>query len=92
MKLIKITEAIELMQKTNGKIFSAVFIKGNGDDRHITCRLGVSKGVKGIGRNYDPAEHNLFPVYDMVAKGFRQIRLDTLKTLQIDKQNYVIKG
>ena len=31
--------------------------------RVMTCRLGVKKGVKGVGMSYDPKQYRLVPVY-----------------------------
>lgn len=92
MKLVNITEAIDLMESTNGKIFSAIFIKKDGTERHMNCRVGVTKGVKGIGRKFNPSEKGLFGVFDMASKGFRMINLETLKSLQIEKETYIVEG
>lgn len=92
MKLVDKTKAVKLMEETNGKIFSAIFIKKDGTERHMNCRVGVTKGVKGIGRKFEPKDKGLFGVYDMASKGFRMINLETLKSLQIEKETYIIEG
>lgn len=33
--------------------------------REMTCRVGVKKGVKGVGSGYDPKDYRLITVYDM---------------------------
>lgn len=33
--------------------------------REMTCRLGVKKGVKGVGQSYNPDDYRLITVYDM---------------------------
>jgi ABC-type transporter MlaC component len=83
-------KAIELMSQTNGKTFSAIFTKKDGSERHMNCRTGVSKGVKGVGLSYDAASKGLFKVYDMQSKGFRMININTIKALQINKEFYVV--
>lgn len=90
MKTVTLEQAVELIQGTNGKIFSAVFTKKDGTNRHMNCRIGVSKGVKGVGRKFNPKDYNLFGVYDMASKGFRMINLKTLKSLQIEKETYIV--
>ena len=49
MKTIDRDTARKYIYKTNGKFFSAVFIKKNGEKRLMNCRTKVKKGVTGIG-------------------------------------------
>ena len=49
----------------------------------------VTKGVKGLGMNYNPSEYNLIPVYDM-SKGFRMINASTITELKIEGINYKV--
>lgn len=62
----------------DGKVFTVVFVKKDGSIRKMNARLGVKKGVKGVGMSFDPYSKNLLPVYDMQKKGFRMINADTL--------------
>ena len=75
------------MLETNGQLFGVTFIKQNGDERDMCCRIGVRKGVKGvIDRVGEDAANNLLTVYDFNADkkgGFRRINLNTVKRLQI---------
>jgi hypothetical protein len=66
----------------NGKVFSAIFIKKDGSERKMVARTGVSKGVTGAGRKFDPADQNLLSVYDMQKRAFRFININTLKELK----------
>ena len=62
-----------------GAIFSVDFVKRNEPvTRTMVCRLGVTKGVTGKGKAYDPLERLLLDVYDMHAQGFRSIPLDSI--------------
>ena len=63
---------------SDGKVFTVVFVKKDGSIRKMNARLGVKKGVKGVGMSFDPYSKNLLPVYDMQKKGFRMINADTL--------------
>ena len=50
----------------SGKIFTVEFVKRtNNEMRVMTARRGVTKGVKGVGQAFNPAEYNLLTVYDM---------------------------
>ncbi len=75
--------AIERMK--NGKFFSAVFTKKNGEDRTIVGRTGVRKNLTGTGRRYDPKERGYLTVFDVQAKDYRLINLQTLKKVNGQK-------
>ena len=69
--------ALEVIRKAKGKFFTVEFIKRTtGEVRKMNCRTGVSKGVTGVGKSYDPEEKRLVTVWDTQAKNFRSINLD----------------
>ena len=100
MKKIDRATAKKYIYATNGQEFAAVFTKKNGDLREMNCMLGVTDGVKGVGRKFDPDEKGLVSVFDVDAekivdgekkKGdFRFINLLTLEKLTIDEVEYTI--
>ena len=100
MKTIDRATAKKYIYATNGQKFSAVFTKKNGEKRLMNCMLGVTDGVKGVGRNFDPDEKGLVGVFDVDAvkivdgeeeKGdFRFINLHTLESLEIQGVEYTI--
>ena len=73
----------EIRAKAEDTFFSVHFIKKNGDLRKMVARLGVQKGVKGVGLAFDPTAKRLLCVYDVQKQGFRMIRIDTIQHLQI---------
>jgi hypothetical protein len=75
----------------NGRIFSVVFEKKNGERRVMLARRGVAKYVKGVGMKYNPKERGLMPVYDLHKKAYRIINLTTLLGFQINGQRYIVK-
>jgi hypothetical protein len=79
----------EIRAKADDTFFSVHFIKKNGDLRKMVARLGVQKGVKGVGMAYNPTEKRLLCVYDVAKKGFRMIRIDTIQHLQIKGEKLV---
>tara|TARA_R110000803_G_scaffold175884_1_gene238424 strand:- start:536 stop:820 length:285 start_codon:yes stop_codon:yes gene_type:complete len=85
-------EAKKLIHITNGKIFSSTFIKKDGTNRLLTGRLKVTKHLKENAKKqpYDPNKYNLQPVYDLKAKGYRMLNLNTLLTLSINNNKYLI--
>ena len=81
-----------LIEGTKGKISVAWFIKQDGTPRKMVFRTKVKKGVKGVGRNFDPDEKGLVGVYDMEhavnkedpeEKSFRFINSKTTFALQV---------
>ncbi|OUW96257.1 MAG: hypothetical protein CBD97_01640 [Pelagibacteraceae bacterium TMED237] len=77
---------------TNGKIFSAVFIKKDGERRLMNCRLNVKKYVKGVGRKFKPSDKGLIGVFDLQKDQHRFINLNTLESLKINGVEYNIKN
>lgn len=88
----------EFIEKTsNGQVFTVEFIKRTDNTlRVMNARRGVSKGVKGVGLSYNPADHNLLTVYDMqkletgaTEKGaFRSINLEQLVALRMSGKRF----
>ena len=91
MKKINKDTAREYIYATNGKIFSAVFTKKDGEKRKMVCRRGVAKYVKGIGLKFKPEECNLVGVFDMHKKAYRFINIKTLEQIKVKGITYTIK-
>ena len=91
MKINKET-AKKYIYKTNGKFFSAVFIKKDGERRLMNCRLKVKKYVKGVGRKFKPEDRGLIGVFDLQKDQHRFINLNTLESLKIDGVDYEVEG
>ena len=91
MKINKDT-AKKYIYKTNGKFFSAVFIKKNGDKRFIHCMTKSKKGVKGVGLKYNPDAVNNVIVKDLKIHQFRTINVDTLIELNTGGVKYEVEG
>ena len=90
MKINKET-AKKYIYETNGKIFSAVFTKKDGEKRTMVCRQGVAKYVKGVGLKFKPEECSLIGVFDMQKEAYRFINLDTLEKIKIKGTEYEIE-
>ena len=78
-----------MFKRLKGKLFTASFVKASGEERKISGRTGVKKGVKGVRRSAE--KENLLGVYDMVAHDFRFINLSTLKSLKCGKLEYKVE-
>ena len=91
MKTINKETAKKHIYKTNGKFFSAVFIKKNGDKRFIHCMTKSKKGVKGVGLKYNPDKVNNVIVKDLKIHQFRTINVDTLIELNAGGVKYKVE-
>tara|TARA_R110001592_G_scaffold301451_1_gene572803 strand:- start:3 stop:278 length:276 start_codon:yes stop_codon:yes gene_type:complete len=91
MQTINRNKAKELIKESKGKIFAATFTKVDGSHRLMNARL--KKYISKTGRKapYKAENYNLIPIYDMKAKGWRSLNLNTLITLSINKTKYIIK-
>ena len=76
-----------MIKNTNGKFFTCFFVKKDGTLRKMTARVGVKKGLANNGFVREEKE-NLVRVYDMTAKGYRTINLDTLKSFKCGDVQY----
>tara|TARA_Y100000310_G_scaffold49074_1_gene45400 strand:+ start:37 stop:321 length:285 start_codon:yes stop_codon:yes gene_type:complete len=82
--------AKQYIYKTNGKIFSAVFRKKDGEKRKMVCRRGVAKYVKGVGLKFKPEERDLIGVFDMRKVAYRFINANTLEQIKVRGVTYKI--
>jgi len=90
-KIIDRQTAKQYIYKTNGKIFSAVFTKKDGEKRKMVCRRGVAKYVKGIGLKFKPEERDLIGVFDMHKTAYRFINIKTLEQIKVKGITYRVK-
>ena len=82
---------IDIISKSEGKIFSAIFLKKDGTIRHMKARLNVKKGITGKGMSYNPIIRGLLPVYDLDKIAFRIINMKTLVSFKVNGVNYNVK-
>ena len=69
-----------IQQKVKGKIFSVSFIKRDGTERTMVCRLGVQKYLTGGKSVNDPSKH--LTVFDMQKNAYRNVALETIYRLR----------
>ena len=75
----------DFIQSSNGRFFSAEVFKADGTRRVFDARIKVSKGVKGVqvGRKAQDLRNGIVTVYDLIAKGFRCIKLENVIWVQV---------
>ena len=93
MITINKNKAKELIKDSKGLIFSTSFIKKDNTVRVLKGRLKVTQYLKENAKKqpYKPSDYNLQPVYDLKAKGYRMLNLNTILTLNINNNKYIIK-
>ena len=73
-----------LFEATKGAFFTCTFRKKDGTLRKMVARTGVKKGLTGTGRTWE--KENLVTVWDIEAKGYRHINLETLSSIRCGKR------
>lgn len=83
----------EFRQVVGNKIFSALFVKKNGEIRKIVARLGVKKYLKGGELTYDASSHNNLIVFDLEKKEYRTIKFDNLLEIKYSNTEWnIVEG
>jgi len=91
MITVKRVNLKDLIRSSEDKIFSVVFTKKNGEKRKMLARLGVRKGVKGVGQKIkNPLAQPYINVFDMQKNAWRKINLDTIEKLKIKGVEYIV--
>jgi hypothetical protein len=89
---LPLTDIIQLIKDTKGAFFTVKFIKKDGTERVMNCRLGVKKYLHGGELPYDPVAKGLLPVWDPVAAktsdGYRIINTNTILSAKIGGKEY----
>jgi hypothetical protein len=67
---------IDRILNSNGKIFTVTFTKKDGSLRVMNCRLGVTKYLKGGISTLNPDK--FITVYDLQSEGYRAINKDAI--------------
>ena len=91
MQTINRNKAKELIKDSKGLIFAATFTKKDGSSRLMNARLGKKYTPTGKKAPYKPSDYNLIALYDMRKKAFRMLNLNTLITLSINKEKYLVE-
>jgi hypothetical protein len=89
---LPLNDIIQLIKDTKGAFFTVKFIKKDGTERIMNCRLGVKKYLHGGELPYDPVAKGLLPVWDPVAAktsdGYRIINTNTILSAKIGGKEY----
>ena len=90
--MISKEEAVELINNAKTKFFGVTFIKRTtGEQRRMTCQLGVKKNLKGGVAPYNFSEKGLIPVFDVAIKDYRSIPIENLVEVRTQGKIYGVK-
>jgi hypothetical protein len=80
-----------IISTAGNHIFSVKFVKKDGSIRDLTCRFGVHTPLKGGGESTTSHKNNLMTVWDVQARGYRCVNLDTVISAKIDGVEIVFR-
>ncbi len=84
-------ENVKTKIKAQGnKLFSATFVKVNGQERKMICRLGVKKNLRGGQNKVETEDRSYLTVFDMQKSAYRTLNLRTLKEIKLSGTNYKV--
>lgn len=72
----------EIKKLVGSKIFSVIFIKKNGEERKMHCKVGVKKYLSGGQKTYDDVQANHLTVFDLKNRAYKTVNLNTLKQIK----------
>lgn len=79
-------ELATIVAQSNGKIVTVTFTKKDGSLRVMTCRLGVTKHLKGGESTLDGSQY--LTVFDMAKQAYRAINKDTIVSVRANGEEY----
>jgi len=91
IKYITSADAVNIINNQGGKFHSVSFVKKNGDLRLMNCRTGVVKYLKGGTLKYNRSDKGLIGTYDIIAKGYRSINVNTIVAISASGSDYVVR-
>lgn len=70
---------VELVAKTNSRLFTVVFRKANGEIRTMLCKTGIKKHLsKNPNKRKYKKKSDVINVFDMESKQYRSFKPDTV--------------
>ena len=79
-------ELASIVAESNGRFVSVTFIKKDGTERTMLCRLGVTKYLKGGTSKLDAEQY--LTVFDVKKEEYRAINRDTILSVKLAGATY----
>ena len=80
-------ELASIVAASNGRFVSVTFIKKDGTQRAMLCRLGVTKHLKGGESTLDADKY--LTVFDVQKEAYRAINRDTIVSVKLAGATFV---
>ena len=90
MEKISKVKVIDLIKSTDGRLFSAEFIKKDGSLRKGVFRLKVKSHLKGGKNKVVKNENSYITVFDMKKQGYITMNLETLQKIKFRGIEYIV--
>jgi len=87
-KSVSRAELKQMLKNSNGKFFSVAFRKKDDSIRLMNCRTGVKKYLKGGENKVEAPGRPYVTVFDVQAKGYRTVNVDTIQSVKINGKIY----
>ena len=79
-------ELASIVAESHGRFVSVVFVKKDGTERTMLCRLGVTKYLKGGTSKLDADKY--LTVFDVKKEEYRTINRDTILSVKLAGNTY----
>lgn len=89
-KAISRADLVRILKGKRGKMLTIAYRKKDGSLRILNTVTGVRKNITGAGLKYDPEKHGYIILYDLKAKGYRTVNINTVGDVRMDKQVYTV--
>jgi hypothetical protein len=89
-KIISREDLVRILKGKRGKMLTIAFRKKDGSLRILNTVTGVRKDITGAGLRYDPDKYGYIILYDLKAKGYRTVNINTIGDVRMDKQVFTV--
>jgi hypothetical protein len=83
-------QLLAILKGKRGKMLTVAYRKKDGSLRIINTVTGVRKNITGAGLKYDPEKYGYVILYDLKAKGYRTVNMNTVGDVKMDKQVFTV--
>lgn len=89
-KPISRQDLVKILKGKRGKMLTVAYRKKDGSLRILNTITGVRKDITGAGLRYDPDKYGYIILYDLKAKGYRTVNINTIGDVRMDKQVFTV--
>ena len=83
-------DAVNILNRQGHRFYSVTFIKKDNTLRLMNGRKGVSVGVNGKGRSYEPSDKGLFGMWDVQKRGHRMVNVNSITSFKAKGNDYTV--